>query len=68
MTMFLLRALRRQGPPDKGRANPMTKEIDQGRWLPGFKAQDEMLDKHMKKYNLQKMDWRPAMYKELEKK
>lgn len=57
----------RQGPPDKGRPNPMSKEIDQGRWLPGFKAQDKMLDKHMEKYNLEKMDWRPAMYKELEK-
>jgi hypothetical protein len=34
--------------------------------VPGFKAQDQMLDGHMKKYNLNDQDWRPAMYKELE--
>jgi hypothetical protein len=32
--------------------------IEQGRWVEGFKAQDKMLDEHMKKYNLEKMDWR----------
>ncbi len=56
----------RQSPPVKGQPNPTTKFIDQGRWVEGFKAQDKMLDKHMKKYNLQDQDWRPAMYKELE--
>ena len=38
-----------------------------GRWLAGFQAQDEMLDGFMKKYNLEKMDWRPAMYQDLQK-
>ena len=56
----------RQGPPDKGRPNPTTSFIEQGRWVPAFKAQDPMLDEHMKKYKLQELDWRPAMYKELE--
>ncbi len=56
----------RQSPPVKGQPNPTTKFIDQDRWVEGFKAQDKMLDKHMKKYNLQDQDWRPAMYKELE--
>ena len=39
-----------------------------GGWVPAFKAQDEMLDRHMKKYNLQEMDWRPEMYKGLKAK
>ena len=56
----------RQPPPEKGRPNPTTDYIEKGRWVPGFNAQDEMLDKHMKRYNLEEMDWRPAMYKELE--
>jgi ribonuclease Z len=57
----------RQPPPERGRPNPSSEFTEQGRWLPGFKAQDRMLDEHMKKYNLEKMDWRPAMYKQLEK-
>jgi ribonuclease Z len=56
----------KQPPPEKGRPNPMTEYIDKGRWVPAFKAQDEMLDRYMKKYNLEKMDWRPAMYRGLE--
>ncbi len=55
----------RQPPPDKGRPDPMSKEIDSGRWVEGFKAQDPALDRHMKKYNLEEMDWRPAMYEKL---
>jgi hypothetical protein len=45
--------------------NPSTEYIEKGRWLPGFKAQDPMLDKYMKKYNLEEQDWRPEMYKNL---
>ncbi len=48
------------------RPNPTTKYIDQGRWVPAFKAQDPMLDEYMKKYKLEEQDWRPAMYKDLE--
>ncbi|MGI9523146.1 MAG: guanitoxin biosynthesis MBL fold metallo-hydrolase GntH [Hyphomicrobiaceae bacterium] len=55
----------KQPPPEKGRPNPMSKSMETGRWVPGFRAQDAMLDEHMKKYNLQDQDWRPAMYKEL---
>ena len=57
-----------QPPHEKGRPDPMTDDIEKGRWLAGFQAQDEMLDGFMTKYNLEKMDWRPAMYQELQKK
>jgi len=56
-----------QGPREKGRPNPITKEIDAGRWLPGFEAQDKMLDKYRDKYNLENQDWRPQMYEDLKK-
>ena len=56
----------RQPPPERGRPNPMSDFIDNGRFVEGFRAQDKMLDQHMKKYNLEKIDWRPAMYKKLE--
>jgi ribonuclease Z len=56
----------RQPPPQKGQPNPSTEYIEKGRWLPGFKAQDPMLDKFMKKYNMEEQDWRPEMYKKLE--
>lgn len=55
-----------QPPPEKGKPKPMSDWIDKERWLPAFKAQDKMLDKHMKKYNLEKEDWRPNMYKKME--
>jgi hypothetical protein len=45
----------------------MSKAMEAGRWEPAFRAQDKMLDKHMKKFNLEKQDWRPKMYKELKK-
>ena len=54
-----------QARPEKGQPNPMSDEINSGRWVEAFRAQDPALDRHMKKYNLEKMDWRPAMYKEL---
>ena len=48
----------RQPPPEKGRPSPMSDFIAGGEWGPGFNAQNEMLDEHMKKYNLQELDWR----------
>jgi ribonuclease Z len=48
----------RQAPPERGRPDPMTDFIKAGEWGPGFNAQNEMLDEHSKKYNLEKMDWR----------
>jgi ribonuclease Z len=56
----------RQPPPERGRPNPSTPFIENGRWAPGFRAQDPMLDRYMKKYGLEDQDWRPAMYKALE--
>jgi len=48
----------RQPPPVPGQESPMSKFIKDGEWGPGFNAQNEMLDEHAKKYNLQEMDWR----------
>jgi ribonuclease Z len=48
----------RQPPPEKGRPSPMSDFIAAGEWGPGFNAQNEMLDEHMKKFNLQDQDWR----------
>ena len=56
-----------QPPPEKGRPNPMSDEIDALRWLPGFEAQDSMLDRHMETYGLQDQDWRPEMYEKVRK-
>lgn len=56
-----------QPPPERGRPNPITPEIDAGRWIPGFEAQDPMLDKYRDKYNLESQDWRPKMYENLKK-
>ena len=49
----------RQPPPEKGRPDVMSDFIKQGEWGPGFNAQNQMLDEYMKKYNLEKEDWRP---------
>jgi ribonuclease Z len=56
----------RQPAPEKGRPNPTSDFIEQGRWVEGFRAQDPALDRHMKKYGLENQDWRPAMYRALE--
>jgi hypothetical protein len=34
-----------------------------GYWLPAYEAQNEAMDRHMEKYNLQDQDWRPGMMK-----
>jgi len=54
-----------QPPPEKGRPNPMSAAINDGRWRPGFEAQDDMLDQFMEENDLQKMDWRPEMYRQM---
>jgi hypothetical protein len=38
----------------------MSDFIKNGEWGPGFNAQNPMLDEHMKKYDLEDQDWRPA--------
>ena len=48
----------RQAPPERGQPSPMSDFIKKGEWVPAFKAQNQMLDEHSKKYNLQDMDWR----------
>jgi ribonuclease Z len=48
----------RQPGPVKGRPDPMSDFIKQGEWGPAFNAQNEMLDKYSKKYNLESQDWR----------
>jgi hypothetical protein len=35
--------------------------------LPAYEAQNEAMDKHMEKYNLQDQDWRPGMMKMMNK-
>ena len=57
----------KQPPPDKGRTNPISKEINAGRWVPGFQAQDKMLDQFGKEQNIESQDWRPKMYEQLKK-
>lgn len=47
-----------QPPPQPGLPDPMSDFIKAGEWGPAFNAQNEMLDEHMKKYNLQEQDWR----------
>lgn len=56
----------RQLPPEKGRPNPMSEAMNNGRWRPGFEAQDDMLDKFMQSNSLEKMDWRPEMYRQMD--
>ena len=48
----------RQPPPQPGVPNPMSDFIKNGEWGPAFNAQNEMLDEHMKRYELQDQDWR----------
>ncbi|MCP3849876.1 MAG: MBL fold metallo-hydrolase [Gammaproteobacteria bacterium] len=56
-----------QPPPEKDRPSPMSDYINSQRWVEGFKAQDKMLDKFRDENNMQKQDWRPAMYEKLKK-
>jgi ribonuclease Z len=53
-----------QPPPEKGRPTEYTQWTLEGRWDEGAQpAQKDLLDKHMKKYNLQDQDWRKQMMK-----
>jgi hypothetical protein len=56
----------RQAGPERGRRAVFGDFTNSGYWMPGYRAQDEALDKHMEKYNLQKQDWRPGLYKQIE--
>ncbi len=48
----------RQPPPERGGPDPMSDFIKSGEWGPGFNSQNEMLDEFMKRYKLEKQDWR----------
>ena len=56
----------RQSPPERGRRAVFSDFTNSGYWLPAYKVQDEALDKHMEKYNLQDQDWRPGLYEMIE--
>jgi ribonuclease Z len=52
----------KQPPPMSGLPDPMSDFIKSGKWREGYEAQDEMLDEHMKKYGLEKQDWRKGYW------
>lgn len=56
-----------QEPPERGRRPVFSEFSNKGYWLPAYKAQNKAMDKHMQKYNLQDGDWRPEMFKMMEK-
>ncbi len=51
----------RQQPPEKGRRAVFSDFTNRGYWLPAYEAQNEAMDEHMERYNLQDQDWRPRM-------
>jgi len=57
----------RQAPPETGRRPVFSDFTNSGYWLPGYEAQNEAMDKHMEKYNLQDQDWRPGMMQMIRK-
>jgi len=57
----------RQAPPEKGRRPVFSDFTNRGYWLPAYEAQNDAMDKHMEKYNLQDQDWRPGMMKMMSK-
>jgi hypothetical protein len=50
---------KRQPPPEGGQLDPISDFIRSGEWGPAFNAQNEMLDEHAERYDLQNQDWRP---------
>ena len=57
----------RQAPPETGRRAVFSDFTNRGYWLPAYEAQNDAMDKHMEKYNLQDQDWRPGMMKMMNK-
>ncbi len=53
----------RQGPPETGRRPVFSDFTNSGYWKPAYDAQNDAMDEHMEKYQLQNQDWRPEMYK-----
>jgi ribonuclease Z len=56
----------RQLPPEKGRRPVFSDFTNSGFWQPAYESQNEAMDTHMEKYNLQDEDWRPGMFKLME--
>ena len=51
----------RQQPPEQGRRPVFSDFTNRGYWAPAYEAQNDAMDEHMEKYNLQDQDWRPRM-------
>ena len=48
----------RQPPPVTGQPDPISGFLKAGMWAPTYEVQNDMLDAHMKKYNLEEQHWR----------
>jgi ribonuclease Z len=57
----------RQGGPESGRRPVFSDFTNAGFWLPAYEAQNEAMDRHMKKYGLENEDWRPEMMEQIRK-
>ena len=56
-----------QGGPETGRRAVFSDFTNAGFWLPAYEAQNEAMDRHMKKYGLEDQDWRPGMMEDIKK-
>ena len=57
----------RQDGPETGRRPVFSDFSNAGYWLPAYEAQNEAMDRHMKKYGLEDEDWRPGMMENIKK-
>ena len=56
-----------QAGPETGRRAVFSDFTNAGYWLPAYDAQNEAMDRHMKKYGLENEDWRPGMMDDIKK-
>jgi ribonuclease Z len=56
-----------QGPPVEGARPVFSDFINSGYWADAYDAQNDAMDRHMEKYNLQDQDWRPGMMEMIRK-
>jgi ribonuclease Z len=57
----------RQSPPGKAPRPVFSDYTNKGYWLPAYEAQNDAMDRHMQKYNLQDQDWRPGLMGKMKK-
>jgi ribonuclease Z len=57
----------RQQPRERGRRPVFSDFTNAGYWLPAYEAQNDAMDRHMKKYGLEDQDWRPGMMQMMKK-